>query len=301
MPVRLLAAALCLATVLSVRVVAVSVVVHDGADFRVRITPAGNVGTTPLKALQVTVDGKDGVLPTLFDSTKSGLPGPFPGITTVGTALHQVWEFSGLVMTPTLDLAGDPTPFPRASDSHFLVDAGHAGDVHPFNPPYEDRVTGSIEDQRAGFGSFLQGTFWLRAGYERPSWDLAYLVVPAGAELRFDFELAGSLGEFDEVSASYRVLRGDLDCSGQVDFDDIGPLVLALTDPAGYRAQFDLDPIVYGDMDRDGDLDFDDIPWFLEALAAPASGPVASVPEPPSRRLLLGGLCALLAWAWPRR
>ena len=34
------------------------------------------------------------------------------------------------------------------------------------------------------------------------------------------------------------VLPGDLNCDGHVDFDDINPFVLALSDPAGYEAAY---------------------------------------------------------------
>ncbi len=60
---------------------------------------------------------------------------------------------------------------------------------------------------------------------------------------------------------------GDLDCDGDVDFDDINPFVLALSDPAAYQAQFPGCLWLNGDCDGDGDVDFDDINVFVALLA----------------------------------
>lgn len=266
---------------------AAAAMIHSGNHFDLELTAKGNVGLTPLKAFELTVVGKAGAVPNAFDSTKGGFPGLFPGITTSGSALHQVWEFGGVVMTPTLDLAGDPMPFPEPLDSHFLVDASPDGDVHPFNPPDEDAILGSPEDPRAGFGSYLRGTFFLRAGYNSSAWDLAYLVVPAETQLRFDFELAGMLGEFDEVMTSYDVLLGDMNVDGDVDFDDIAPFILALQDPLQYAATYGIEPVVFGDMDNDRLVDFDDIPLFIDALTVTQSSPPLPIPELPSGHLVL--------------
>ncbi len=60
---------------------------------------------------------------------------------------------------------------------------------------------------------------------------------------------------------------GDLDCDGDVDFDDINPFVLALSDPAGYAAAYPECNILNGDCDEDGDVDFDDINPFVALLS----------------------------------
>ncbi len=72
------------------------------------------------------------------------------------------------------------------------------------------------------------------------------------------------------VSASCAVLPvapGDLNCDGVVDFDDINPFVLALTDPAGYAAAFPACNILNGDLTGDGLVTFDDINPFVALLA----------------------------------
>jgi len=52
---------------------------------------------------------------------------------------------------------------------------------------------------------------------------------------------------------SYRLLgapvrTGDLNCDGEVDFGDINPFVLALTDPLGWQAAYPDCPVANGDI-----------------------------------------------------
>ncbi|MEW6249385.1 MAG: PQQ-dependent sugar dehydrogenase [Planctomycetota bacterium] len=61
--------------------------------------------------------------------------------------------------------------------------------------------------------------------------------------------------------------RGDMNRDGQVNFDDINPFVLGLTDPAGYEAQYGVPPVTLGDLNCDGAFDFEDINPFVAALA----------------------------------
>ena len=62
-------------------------------------------------------------------------------------------------------------------------------------------------------------------------------------------------------------LVGDLDCDGDVDFHDINPFVLALSDPVAYQAAYPGCDILNGDCDGDGDVDFDDINAFVALLS----------------------------------
>ena len=59
---------------------------------------------------------------------------------------------------------------------------------------------------------------------------------------------------------------GDLNCDGVVNFDDINPFVLALSDPLAYQAAYPNCNILNGDCDNDGDVDFDDISPFVALL-----------------------------------
>ena len=60
---------------------------------------------------------------------------------------------------------------------------------------------------------------------------------------------------------------GDMDCDGDIDFDDIDDFVLGLQDPQAYEDLRGIPPTVKGDTDGDGDLDFDDITGFVELLS----------------------------------
>ncbi len=61
-------------------------------------------------------------------------------------------------------------------------------------------------------------------------------------------------------------LTGDMDCDGDVDFDDINPFVLAIQDPQAYQAAYPNCYWLNGDTDGDGDVDFDDINGFVALL-----------------------------------
>lgn len=59
---------------------------------------------------------------------------------------------------------------------------------------------------------------------------------------------------------------GDMNCDGATNFDDINPFVLAVSDPAGYAAEYPDCNILNGDIDGDADVDFDDINLFVQLL-----------------------------------
>lgn len=61
-------------------------------------------------------------------------------------------------------------------------------------------------------------------------------------------------------------LVGDLNCDGSVNFADINPFVLALTDPAGYALAFPNCAIANGDINDDGSVNFGDINPFVALL-----------------------------------
>lgn len=65
-------------------------------------------------------------------------------------------------------------------------------------------------------------------------------------------------------------LVGDMNNDGVVSVSDIGPFVLALTDPAAYLAQFGDDAdLEAGDINGDGTLSVSDIGAFVDLLSAP--------------------------------
>lgn len=63
--------------------------------------------------------------------------------------------------------------------------------------------------------------------------------------------------------------RGDLNCDFQVDFGDINPFILALTNPQAYEAEYPDCPFGNRDVNGDGVLDFGDINPFVHLLANP--------------------------------
>ncbi len=61
---------------------------------------------------------------------------------------------------------------------------------------------------------------------------------------------------------------GNMNCDGLVNFEDINPFVLALTDLGAYQQQYPDCDYRHGDIDHNGAVDFGDINWFVELLAA---------------------------------
>jgi hypothetical protein len=59
---------------------------------------------------------------------------------------------------------------------------------------------------------------------------------------------------------------GDMNCDGTVDFGDINPFVLALTNPGVYATTFPNCNIMNGDINQDGSVDFGDINPFVALL-----------------------------------
>jgi hypothetical protein len=61
---------------------------------------------------------------------------------------------------------------------------------------------------------------------------------------------------------------GDLNCDGTVDFGDINPFVLRLSNAAAYSDVYPLCPDANGDISGDGTVDFGDINPFVALLSA---------------------------------
>ena len=59
---------------------------------------------------------------------------------------------------------------------------------------------------------------------------------------------------------------GDMNCDHAVDFGDINPFVLAMTDPAGYANAFPNCNIMLADINGDGQVNFGDINPFINLL-----------------------------------
>ena len=90
---------------------------------------------------------------------------------------------------------------------------------------------------------------------------------------------------------------GDMNLDGVVDAGDVGPFVLALTDPDAYLDQFGVDQATMnglGDINGDGAFDTGDVAPFVELLVAPQ---VSSLPEPGTAGLL-GATAPWLLMRW---
>jgi len=125
---------------------------------------------------------------------------------------------------------------------------------------------------------------------------------------------ADPLGAFDDISPGYfdsivfdatdggavelrlycelapaAILAGDMDGSGAVNYNDVAPFVLALTDRDAYFAQFGLHPELLGDIDGDGAINYNDISPFVDLLVGGQP-----LPEPTAIAILSMGAAALL-------
>jgi hypothetical protein len=67
--------------------------------------------------------------------------------------------------------------------------------------------------------------------------------------------------------AAPNVRPGDVNCDGVVDFRDINPFVLILSNLAGWQAAYPGCPWQNGDCNQDGTVDFKDINPFVAVLS----------------------------------
>jgi DNA-binding beta-propeller fold protein YncE len=96
----------------------------------------------------------------------------------------------------------------------------------------------------------------------------ALLTMAGVAPLNGRSQLAMSIEDASFAVTNFGRLprRGDLNCDGSVDFDDINPFVLALVGPAAYQAAYPQCDIRNGDVNEDCAVDFDDINPFVACL-----------------------------------
>jgi hypothetical protein len=140
-----------------------------------------------------------------------------------------------------------------------------AGVLGPWN---SDRLA-------VGGAATLDGTLRLvRAGGYVPLPGHQFVVLTAGAPLTSQFAAVVGPGRFSAAYNNNQVLvtvlngPGDTDCDGDVDFDDINPFVLALSDPAAYQLLYPNCELGAADCNGDGVVDFDDINAFVALLSA---------------------------------
>ncbi len=118
--------------------------------------------------------------------------------------------------------------------------------------------------------------------YDKGTWAPDILDIP-GHDDAFYADLAADQGEVllvyeGEIAGVNQGIKatflrdphaGDVNCDGAINFADINPFVLRLTNPAGYQSAFpDCDPL-NGDIDGDGVVNFGDINPFIRLLTQP--------------------------------
>jgi len=133
------------------------------------------------------------------------------------------------------------------------------------------------------------------------SWDLllANVLPDLGP---FDTNFAGVPADtIGSGTISLGTLAGDVNFDGQVDFDDIAPFALGLSDPVLYTSQFGVLPLLRGDTNVDQRFDFDDITGFVQILGGNAAvAAISRVPEPATLWLIVFGAVATACGGVPR-
>ncbi len=131
--------------------------------------------------------------------------------------------------------------------------------------PYDK--TGMVANMPDGYLWFWRGTPWqgtivdtIGGYYEATVSDV--ILQPNGLPA-IAYAVNGGL------RVAVLIAPGDLNCDRRVDFQDISPFVLALSDPAGYTAAYPSCNISLADINGDGVVNFDDINPFVALLSQP--------------------------------
>ena len=156
--------------------------------------------------------------------------------------------------------------------AEWIARGGAAGVGHVEEP---GAGSPNITDESRFFEMLLNGYTWAEAAWNG-TFQLSYVNTVVG----------------DPLMRWHPRLLGDMDISGEVNSDDIGPFILAMTQLDSYVELYGLDPVVMGDMDGSNSFNSDDISLFIGLL--PGSPPGGAVPEPTALCLLAMGGLALI-------
>jgi arylsulfatase A-like enzyme len=252
--------------------------------------------------MQERLDSLDAPLPVDILAQGGGVYGNGDGAVGAGGILGAGTEFTSYLLH--FDPLDDPLGFRTLNGSVRFSEKILAVLFEQESLGATDPLLGSLGKYASGQRTVdLFGTDWLAV-----SNDLRTLSVEWTAG-------SAQVVEVRVLTEPYSPLVGDLDCDGDVDFDDIAAFILGLSDPQQYEQQFGLPPTVKGDADGDGDLDFDDTSGFvLLVQSAGRAGsseeiPLESVPEPPGFVLFLLAITSVaasrapahLSFPWRRR
>lgn len=121
------------------------------------------------------------------------------------------------------------------------------------------------------------------------------LVLSAGFAMDPRITYEGGDGNDIMLLWDVSLLLGDMDCDGDVDFDDVDDFVLGLEDPDAYEVLYGKPALTRGDIDSDGDQDFDDVDNFVDVLSSGEGTEPRRVPEPDTGALLATSVCLLVS------
>jgi hypothetical protein len=200
------------------------------------------------------------------------------------TALHQTNPFTYMQIIATLTLNSIPlhsgdSITPVIYNTFVTLDGGiggpHYGEITAgfgahnmapqqftltvvINPVGSGSVTLNPPGGLYPTGSAVQLTAHPATGYHFDHWsgDLNGGANPATISMTGNRNVTAAFGRL-----------GDLDCNGVVNFDDINPFVLALSNPTAYAAAYPNCMVLNADCNLDGAANFDDIDAFVALLA----------------------------------
>ncbi|MEW6252650.1 MAG: VCBS repeat-containing protein [Planctomycetota bacterium] len=149
------------------------------------------------------------------------------------------------------------------TNDHFaVVCADLNGDARPdLAAPY---LSSSVVTLLPGVGD---GTFGPAEHYATGKEPRGVAAADLNADTRLDLAVAHStINSVGALLQRPAARRGDLNCDGRVNFDDINPFVLILSDPNAWQAAYPSCPPANGDCNGDGRVSFDDINPFVALL-----------------------------------
>jgi hypothetical protein len=204
--------------------------------------------------------------PAFYVWAADGTPRPgFPYITQIGGGSE------GVIVAADIDGDGIKEIFADSNikdgTEGFLYGVDAAGNDlpgFPLRPVGHTYMSGATIADIDGDGDYEMGVLsyedtvvWVNV------YDLPYAYRPTGGEWKAYHARNTRGGLFRPYRA------GDLNCDHAVDFGDINPFVLALTNPAAYATAFPLCDVMNADINGNGWVDFGDINPFVRLLTQP--------------------------------